>query len=302
MHFITDKIGSSFIIKRDEIGIMQVSVITDEIDVDLEHALDVMNEYGVVSAEIRTIWDKNVADAPDEYIDRVKKIVTERGVKVVGIASPFYKCDLAGVESEEPAGSLHDAVVKGYDEQLSVLNRCIEIAKKLDTRYVRVFTFWNKIPLTPEVEDRIVKAYAEPIALAEKEGIVLLIENEHACLTGTGVETARIIAKINSPVVRAIWDPGNAFMAGETTFPDGYEAIKPYVEHVHVKDAKMTEIGKVWTVVGEGECRWEDQIKALKADGYKGFLSLETHYSGHPTKELSSRACLEPLVKFVQNA
>jgi len=282
---------------------MQLAVITDEIDVDVDRSLDVMSEYGVKSAEIRTIWDKNIADAPDEYIDRVKSIVKAHGAQVIGIASPFYKCDLfESAQADGPSGPLHAATPRGLADQIDVLKRCIEIAERLDAPFIRVFTFWRKLDLTPDVLDQIADAFEEPIDLAQAAGVTLLVENEHACLTATGAETASLLEKINSPLVRAVWDPGNAFMAGETPFPYGYEALMPFIAHVHVKDAKSTDYGPVWTVVGEGECRWAEQIKALKEDGYTGYLSLETHYNGHPTKEASSRACLEQLVKLVAQA
>ncbi|HEX5324728.1 MAG TPA: sugar phosphate isomerase/epimerase [Capsulimonadaceae bacterium] len=279
---------------------MQLSVITDEIDNDLDHALDVMAEYGVRKAELRTIWDKNIADAPDEYIDRVQTALKKRGVTVAAIASPFYKCDLTDDSAEGPAGPLHDATARGLAAQIDLLNRCIEIASRLDTRMIRVFTFWKRGPLTPAIEERIVDAFSEPVQIAERAGVTLVIENEHACYIGTGAETARVLTKIGSPNVKAVWDPGNAFCAGEVPYPMGYDAILPFIEHVHAKDARRTGPDKEeWCVIGEGEIDWAGQIRALKKAGYSGLVSLETHY-GKPTKEAASRACLAALKKLVE--
>lgn len=279
---------------------VQISVITDEIDANLEHALDVMAEYGVANAELRTIWDKNIAEAPDDYIERAKKVLKERGAKVAGIASPFYKCDLdTTTEAEGPAGPLHDASARGLGDQIAILNRCIEIAHRLDTPLVRVFTFWRRGNLTPEIEERIVEAFVEPAEIAEREGVTLVVENEHACYVGTGAETARLLEKIGSKNVQAVWDPGNAYFAGEVPFPMGYEEIKPFTVHVHAKDALKTPSRDEWCVIGEGDIDWAGQIAALKADGYKGYVSLETHY-GQPTKEAASRACLAALKRLVE--
>src|SRR4051794_10939567 len=130
---------------------MQVSVITDEIDADLEHALDVMLEYGVKGAELRNLWDKNIADAPEEYWYRAKAALDSRGMKAVGIASPFYKCDLPGASIDAPAGPLHSAVARGLADQVSVLETCIRAARILDTNLIRVFTFWRRSSLTPDI-------------------------------------------------------------------------------------------------------------------------------------------------------
>lgn len=281
---------------------MELAVITDEIDADLERALDVMAEYGVKAAELRGLWDKNIADAPLEYWQRAKNLLDARGMHVVGIASPFYKCDLPGEEAEGPTGPLHSASARGLGDQIALLQHCIEAARFFDTNLIRVFSFWRHGTLTPETEEKIVDAFAEPAMIAEHEGVILGLENEHACYLGTGAQVGRVLAELNTPAVRAIWDPGNAFMDGESPFPTGYEAVKEFITHVHVKDAAMRAgtTTPQWTVVGEGQIDYPGQIAALRADGYSGYLSLETHYSGPGGKEASSRACLEGLKRLVQ--
>jgi sugar phosphate isomerase/epimerase len=280
---------------------MKIAVITDEIDNDLDHALRVMGEYGVHGAELRQIGAKNIADTtPDEW-PAIRETLARHGAIVAGLATPFYKCDLPGITEDDPAGPLHSATARGLGDQIRLLEHCIAAAKFFDTRLLRVFSFWKRGPLTPQIEEQIVDAFAEPAALAEREGITLALENEHACYLGTGAQTARVLAEIDSPAVRAVWDPGNAFMDGEIPFPNGYAAIKPFVAHVHVKDAEVLagEISPVWSCVGEGKIDWAGQIAALSQEGYSGFLSLETHYKGRGTKEASSRACLEGLLRLM---
>ncbi len=276
---------------------MQLAVVTDEIDTDLAHALDVMLEYGVRGAELRGLWDKNIADAPPEYWQRAKALLDARGMHVVGLASPFYKCDLPGVSVEGEAGPLHSATARGLGEQIALLEHCFDAARFFGTNTVRVFSFWKRGTLTPEIEEQIVDAFAEPAAMAARAGMTLGLENEHACYLGTGAQTARVLEEINSPHVRAIWDPGNAFMDGEQPFPTGYEAIKDFVVHVHIKDAHVPtgSLTPKWARVGAGQIDYKGQFAALKASGYAGYVSLETHWAGAEGKEASSRACLEVL-------
>lgn len=280
---------------------MKLAVITDEIDANLERALDVMAEYGVTGAELRGVWDKNIAEASEEYWARAKGLLDSRGVSVVGIASPFYKCTLPGAAPDGPMGPMHSASARGLGDQISILERCIEAAHFFDTTLIRTFSFWKDGPLTPAQEETIVDAYAEPARLAEAAGVTLIIENEHACCLGTGAETARVLEKISSPAVRAVWDPGNALMAGEQPYPAGYAALKDFVVHVHLKDAAVPPGGgePEWTVVGGGQIDFAGQFAALRRDGYDGWLSLETHWNGGGGKEASSRACLEALTQLV---
>lgn len=77
-----------------------------------------------------------------------------------------------------------------------------------------------------------------------------------------------------------MWDPGNELWAEEAraAFPDGYEILKPWIVHVQLKDCKRTAEGKAEAVrLRTGDVDYAGQFKALKADGYSGYLSLETH-------------------------
>ena len=281
---------------------MKPAVITDEISADLDHALDVMAEYGVTGAELRQVWDKNIADTTPDDWPRIKASLDKHGARVVGLATPFYKCDLPGVDPDGPAGPLHSASARGLGDQIRLLEHCIAAAHFFDTRLIRVFSFWKRGPLTPDIEEYITDAFAEPAALAEREGVTLVLENEHACYLGTGAQTARVLAEINSPAVRAVWDPGNAFMDGEVPFPTGYEAIKPFLAHVHVKDAQVVpgKLAPEFSAVGGGDIDWAGQVRALRADGYQGYLSLETHYSVHGSKEAASRESLAALTRLLE--
>ncbi len=127
------------------------------------------------------------------------------------------------------------------------------------------------------------------------------MENEAACCLKTGADAAEVVERINSPALSIVWDPGNAFLAGETPYPNGYSAVRNYVEHVHVKDAVVLANGKrKFVVVGEGQVDYKGQFAALKTDGYSGYISLETHYRPFAgTAEQASRLCLQSLNKFL---
>lgn len=289
---------------------MQLAAITDEISQEFEHALDVMLEYGATGAELRGLWGTNIADLTDDQAARAKSALREREMRAVCLATPFFKCDLTpqAPNAGESAGAMHLAVPRGLEQQMELLTRCIRLAHLFETPLLRVFTFWRKEALTPGIEARIVEAFAAPLALAEREGVVLGLENEHACFIGTGEEAARIAAAIDSPNLKIVWDPGNAYFAGENPFPFGYDAVKPFLAHVHVKDGKMVDAPDLgprpqWCVIGDGEIDFVGQFAALKRDRYTGWISLETHYrpetgsgpDGKGTPEDGSRPCLAAL-------
>lgn len=282
---------------------MDVGVITDEISPDIHEALEVMGRCGVTVAEIRSVWGKNSIDLDAEELGRLKSALRNAGVTVCGVASPFFKCDMSESEAAE-RGRLHDAKDLGLSDQMDVLERACRVAETLGTRSVRVFSFWRTQDPTPEIEARIVELFQRPLERARECGIRLLLENEFACYLGTGVETARVLKQIDSPELAAVWDPGNAYYAGERPYPDGYRAIKPWVAHVHVKDAVRGPDGKTQFVkVGEGQVDYPGQIEELRADGYQGVLSLETHYSKEDGgKAGASEESLRSLAAMVRGA
>ncbi len=294
---------------------MQLSAITDEISQDFEHALDVLLEYGATGAELRGLWGVNISDLSDEQVDRAKSALKARGLGAVCLATPFYKCDMAAANpADGSSGAMHLAQPRDFEQQMDMLRRCIRLALTLDTQFIRVFSFWRKEAYDAEIEQRIIDLFAEPVACAAKAGIVLVLENEHACYIGTGAEAARIAGAVNSHALKIAWDPGNAFFADEIPFPNGYDAVKPWLAHIHIKDGRMVQtadqgIRPEWCVVGEGEIDYAGHFAALKRDNYRGYISLETHYvptvgsgeGGKGTPEDGSRPCLAALRKLIDS-
>lgn len=288
---------------------MRLCVITDEISQDLNHALGVMAEYGVTEAELRNVYDTYIVDASDDLLARVESELKRGNFRVACLDTPFFKCDLPGgpTTAGATAGATHGAQERAgdLDAQMHLLQRSIDVARRFDTDLIRIFSFWRRGPLTPDVEERITDYLVRAAEVAERANMTLALENEHACYLGTGKEAARVIEKVGSPALKMIWDPGNAFMAGERPFPAGWNEAAPHAVHVHIKDARADEAGKLsWTVVGEGEIDYAGQFAALAQTGYTGAVSLETHYAapGSGGKEAASRACLASMKRLIEQA
>jgi sugar phosphate isomerase/epimerase len=241
-------------------------VITDEISQDLKKAADLAVKYRLDGVEIRSVWEKGPHELDKSDRDNIRSILSDAGLVVCGISSPFYKCDIDN-ESE-------------IREHIEILKKSIELAHSMGTNLVRGFTFWNKGNFESSL-DRIAAKFEEPIRILEKEDITLVIESEPSVFGGNARKLATIIEKIDSPLVRALWDPGNDVYdpEGEVPYPDGYNLLKPYIKHVHLKDAHRQADGKTAAVpIGDGDVDYEGQLRELVGNGYDGFVVLETHY------------------------
>ena len=280
---------------------MTPAAITDEINIDVDHALDVMAEYGVRHAELREVYDRNISAVDEAGVERIKRATGDRGVTVVCLASPFYKTDLPGFDhAGSSTGPLHGAVALAFDEQIAMLRRLIRIADQLGTKIIRTFAFWRHGDQTEQIEDAIVEAYREPVRIAADAGVVLAIENEPSCYAGTGREVARIVERVGSRALRAVWDPANVIYGGQFADRGEYDSVRPFTAHVHFKDAGRYAAGKPKCVLaGEGMVNWTEQFRWLTEDGYKGFVSLETH-TIEGGKELASRQCLGTLTRLLE--
>jgi sugar phosphate isomerase/epimerase len=177
-------------------------------------------------------------------------------------------------------------------DQPRVAKRAIEIAARTGARYVRVFSYWRTVD-PGRVFDRVAEALRALAVQAAERDIIIGIENEPACNVATGAETARVLAAVDHPNLQVIWDPANALVAGEVPYPDGYVALPAdRVGHVHAKDCTVADHTPTWGPVGEMAVDWPGQLAALAADGYAGWISLETHWKGpHGDKMEASTIC-----------
>lgn len=272
---------------------LPLAAITDEFSYDVERALAAMAEIGMTGVELRMIGDKNIMDISDEELDRVIGLVRARGMQVVSIASPLLKCVLPGAPPIDPRFEQDSfASQHTFEDQSWLAERAFAIAERCGARIVRVFSYWRTV--APEqCFDAIVSALAALSEKAAARGLIIGLENEHACNISTGAETARLLAALDHPSLMVVWDPGNALVAGEVPFPDGYRKLPPErIVHVHAKDCHMEDRRPVWGPLGTRSVDWKGQIAALLEDGYRGYLSLETHWPGPGgDKFLASAIC-----------
>lgn len=256
-----------------------IAAITDEFSLDLDTALDAMAKIGMTGAELRLIGDRNMIDLGDAEATDVRRRVERRGMEVLSIASPVLKCVLPDAPPVDQRLE-QDVFGSAYtiDDQPRLSKRAFEIAELTGARIVRVFSYWRTT--APErCLDRVVTALKDLADRAAERGLIVALENEQACNVATGAETGRLLAALDHPALKALWDPANASILGEIPFPDGYSKLPASrIVHVHAKDCIVNGYTPTWGALGTMGIDWRGQLAALKRDGYRGAISLETHW------------------------
>ncbi len=257
----------------------------------------------MTGAELRMAFGKNVIDLTDEELDRAREIVERQGLAIVSIASPLLKCVLPDSPAVD-ARFQQDvfAATYTYEDQPRLTARAFEIAKRTGARIIRVFSYWRSIEPQACFE-RVARALEQIATQAAQHGLIIGLENEHSCNIATGGETARLLQAVAHPNLRVVWDPSNAFVSGEQPYPHGYRSLgAENIGHVHAKDCRMVGQHPTWCALGDGGIDWTGQIRALAEDGYKGWISLETHWPGpHGDKLEASLICGRTLRKMTSS-
>ncbi|UHG91947.1 sugar phosphate isomerase/epimerase family protein [Spirosoma oryzicola] len=248
----------------------------------LETSLDAAAKNGYDGIEIRGIagvldLTKSPAFDSAEHVASSRRLAADKGVKIINLGA---------------STQLHHADAATRQRHLDEAKRFITLADQLACPYVRVFP--NDIPKNEERRptiDRITQGLTELADYAKGSQVSILLETH-----GDGVQPNELVGMmqaVKSPKVGLIWDVFNMWSVTKEPPAQAYATLKPYIRHVHIKDAKLVNGAYHYVPLGQGESPIFDAITALADGGYKGYYSLEWEKMWHPDLE-------EPEVVFPQ--
>jgi sugar phosphate isomerase/epimerase len=210
-------------------------------------------------------------------LDETRQLFADHGLDITGIAigARYAVTDLAEREVQ-------------FDET----RRNMALAAELGTHILRVYA--GRVPEGHTVET-ILPSLVENLLLIGEEAAqydVTLALETHDDWTDSAT-FARLMAEVDHPRVRVLWDLHHPFrMNGEP--PElTYRNLAPYTVSIHVKDSVPTAEGHQLVLLGEGDVPIKAMLDLLVAGGYDGYAILESEKRWHP--ELA-----EPEVAFPQ--
>lgn len=241
-----------------------LSAFADEISSDVEEQLTHLNKLDIHYFDLRGAWGTNVLKLTDEEVTQIKQLCADHGIRVACLGSPLGKSPL----------------IAPIENELANLDRLIEIGEAFDCRRIRIFSFYPPDTSTNAHYDQHLDVAIERLTrLAEKAQaaqVELLHENEREIVGDTLARCQALIAGVNSPSLRFLWDPANFVQVGEARVTErGWPMLGHVTAYVHVKDAKIND-GSVCPA-GEGNGQVRELLQALVERDYQGFLSLEPH-------------------------
>lgn len=233
------------------------SAFADEAGKSLDEQIKALVENGIHYIEPRNIDGKSIIDLTDDELIDVKNRLHANGIKVGSVGSPIGKYP----------------ITDDFDVYLAKVKRAIEIAKILETKYIRIFSFFVKQDELAKYRDEVMRRMKAMVALAEENGIVLCHENESAIYGQMPAEVKDLLSSV--PGLGGIFDAANYRMNGANAM-EGIGATLINFKYMHIKDA----IYETKTIVpaGEGEGMVGEVIDVI--NGHTDelvYLTLEPH-------------------------
>jgi 3-dehydroshikimate dehydratase len=224
-----------------------LSAFADEISPDPQEQVDVLRRCGVRHIELRSIHKTNVLDLTDLQVQEFKSLLDRHGLGLSAIGSPIGK-----VKIDQP-----------FEPHRKRFERALELCKVFATPNIRVFSYYKPEETAWEQwRGEVLSRMGEKVRLAEKAGVRLVHENEHAIY--------------GDSAFRGVYDAANYVFCGYDPW-EGWQKTKSWTAHFHIKD--WVAGARHGSLAGEGQGRLPEVI-ADAAPTYDGFATLEPHLLG----------------------
>lgn len=287
---------------KKRLDLSRVSAITDEIARSPEDAIAFAHQYGLKWLSLRAVpaplgsSKVDYYSLPPDAMAKAAREFRESGVRVAFLDTPLLKFPMPGTSPLRKRTEDDDAKAKrlareqaAFDRRIDDLRQAIRASQAFQCPLVRIFTF-SRVAEPDSLFPRLADTIGEMAAIAQKDGVKLLIENEASQNAGTSAETARLIRLLPANV-GINWDSLNGLGLGERPYPDGYESLpKDRVWSVHVKGKSLLDYPE--------HQNWPGILTALETDGFAGNLELETHIFGEQ-QVAASHASMGEIVRLL---
>ena len=158
----------------------------------------------------------------------------------------------------------------------------LKVIAELGGGHCRVLSGQNRPGLDEaEATEWVVESLWALVDDAQAEGVVMCLENhykdslwQHPEFAQSSRRYLAILDAVDSPWLKAQYDPSNALTAGEDPYAL-LDRVLPRVATVHASDRRLVDGTLEHGVIGEGSNDYDRIFSALAGAGFDGWVSIE---------------------------
>ena len=217
----------------------------------------------------------NAHEIPEPAFEKLCEILDDAKIGVAGFGSTI--------------GNWASRITDPFETSLERAARAIPRMQRLGCGIIRVMSY--AIEKNPDGTDAVDQFAAERFrrlrelqALFQDAGITMVHEN---CMNYGGLSIAHALETLeNVPGLRWVFDTGNPVFNEDRANPghrqdawEFYQAVKPAISHIHIKDGVWNPAKQDcdYLLPGEGDGQVRRIMADVKQSGYDGFVSIEPH-------------------------
>jgi len=206
----------------------------DEISPDLGEQVALLAELGIRHIELRSVQLTKILDLTDAELRRIRDALDAAGIALSCVGS-----DLGKIRITDP-----------FAPHLERTRRAVEVARFFATPRIRVFSFFIPAGENPaRHRDEVIARTRAMVEVARDGGATLLHENEKEIYGDVPGRVADLLAAVDSPSYRAVFDPANYVQCGVRPMDEAWPLVHRYTDYIHCKDARFPvdadDIGEV---------------------------------------------------------
>jgi sugar phosphate isomerase/epimerase len=163
---------------------------------------------------------------------------------------------------------------KSNNEMMLQMGReYVDLAASLQAPVIRVLGDLDSKPSANIDVDFVAENLRTLARYAVGKNVQVLLES-NGVFGDTGL-LASVLAQVNEPQAGALWDVHHPYHLFHEPVDQSYANLRPYLGHLHMKDAQMENNEARYKMMGFGDIPNIKILELLQAGGYAGCVSLE---------------------------
>jgi sugar phosphate isomerase/epimerase len=236
-----------------------LSAFADEAGGGIKEQIEALKAHGMTHLEPRGLDEGNISLYTVEQAKRLKEILDENGIEISAIGSHYGKIK----------------ITEDFTEHFENFKNCVEVAKILGTKRIRMFSFYfSENESYEDYKDEVFKRIEKMCDYALENGIYCCHENEKG-IYGDNEERCFEILSHFKGKLKGVFDPANFIQCGVDILP-AFELLKDHVDYLHIKDCVYSD-GSI-RPAGLGDGKIVELLKRFnEVKQSDTFLTLEPH-------------------------